>query len=140
MSRENVEVVQHWVRAYNRRDFEGILELTDPTGEFRSRFVALESVHRVSDEGFPYTYFKMLDEAYDHFEIVLSEYIDAGAAVLAAGHAEWRGKASGVQGETPILPAFWLRARKIFRAETFTDRTEALEAVGLSEQDAHADS
>ena len=61
MSQENVEVVQHWVEAYNRRDFEGILELTDPTGEMRSRFVALESVHRVSDEGFPYTYFKMLD-------------------------------------------------------------------------------
>jgi hypothetical protein len=64
---------------------------------------------------------------------VLDEFIDAGAAVLTAGHAEWRGNASGVQGETPVFPAFWLRARKIFRAETFTNRPEALEAVGLSE-------
>ena len=75
----------------------------------------------------------MLDEAYDRFEVILSEYIDAGAAVLAAGHAQWRGKASGALGETPVLPAFWLRARRVFRAETFTDRAEALEAVGLSE-------
>jgi ketosteroid isomerase-like protein len=134
MSQENVEIVQRFVEAYNRRDFEGIIELMDPTFEFQSRFVGIESVHRAS-EGFPYTYFKMLDEAYDQFEVVLSEFIDAGAAVLAAGHAKWRGKASGAGGETPVLPAFWLRARKVFRAETFTDRTEALEAVGLSKQD-----
>ena len=132
MSQENVEIVQRFIEAYNRRDFEGIIELMDPTFEFRSRFVGIESVHRAS-EGFPYTYFQMLDEAYDHFEVVLSEFIDAGAAVLAAGHAEWRGKASGAGGETPVLPAFWLRARKVFRAETFTDRAEALDAVGLSE-------
>jgi ketosteroid isomerase-like protein len=132
MSQENVEIVHRFIEAYNRRDFEGIIELMDPTFEFRSRFVGIESVHRAS-EGFPYDYFKMLDEAYDRFEVVLSEFIDAGAAVLAAGRAEWRGKASGAQGETPILPAFWLRARKVFRAETFTDRTEALEAVGVRE-------
>jgi hypothetical protein len=50
------------------------------------------------------------------------------------------GKASGAEGETAVLPAFWLRARKVLRAETFTDRPEALEALGLSEQDAHVDS
>src|SRR5438552_1781480 len=114
MSRENVEVVQRWIEAYNRRDFEGIIDLTDPTFEFRSRFVTIESVFRAS-EGFPYTYFKTLDDAYDHFEVILSEFIDAGAAVLTAGHAEWSGKASGARGETPVLPAFWLRARKVFR-------------------------
>jgi ketosteroid isomerase-like protein len=130
MSQENVEVVRRFIEAYNRRDFEAIIELMDPTFEFRSRFVGIESVHRAS-EGFPYTYFQMLDDAYDHFEVVLSEFIDAGAAVLAAGYAEWRGKASGARGETPVLPAFWLRTRKVLRAETFTDRKEALEAVGL---------
>src|SRR5215216_2817182 len=109
MSQENVEVVRRFLEAYNRRDFEGMIDVMDATFEFRSRFVGIESVHRAS-EGFPYTYFKMLEEAYDHFEVVLSEYIDAGAAVLTAGHAEWRGKASGAQGQTPILPAFWLRA------------------------------
>jgi ketosteroid isomerase-like protein len=134
MSQQNVEIVRRFLDVYNSRDLEAMVELIDPTFEFVSRFVGLESVHRAS-EGFPRTYFEMLDEAYDRFEVVLSEYIDAGAAVLGAGRAEWRGKASGLEGETPILPAFWLRARKVFRAETFTDRAEALEAVGLLEQD-----
>jgi ketosteroid isomerase-like protein len=132
MSQENVDVARRFVEAYNRRDLEEIVDLIDPTFEFRSRFVGIEAVHRAS-EGFPYTYFEMLDDAYDRFQVVVSEYIDAGPAVLAAGRAEWRGKASGVQGQTSILPAFWLRARKLVSAETFTDRAEALEAVGLSE-------
>ena len=125
-------MARRFIAAYNRRDFESLIELMDPTLEFRSRFVALESVHRASD-GFPYTYFKMLDEAYDYFEVVPTEYIDAGAEVLAVGNAEWRGKTSGARGTTPIFAAFWLRARKVFRAETFSDRAESLEAVGLSE-------
>src|SRR4051794_6912857 len=98
MSQENVEVVRRLMEAYNRRDFEGIIEVIDPTFELQSRFVGIESVHR-APEGFPYGYFKMLDEAYDYFQVVLSEFIDAGAAVLTAGHVEWRGKASGARGE-----------------------------------------
>src|SRR5256885_15134896 len=90
MSKKNVEFGRLFIGPYTRRDFEVMIELIDPTFEFRSRFVGIESVHRAS-EGFPYTYFKMLDEAYDRFEVVLSEFIDAGAAVLGAGRAEWRG-------------------------------------------------
>src|SRR2546426_12406917 len=119
MSNQNVEVMQRWVAAYNRRDFEALIELTDPDFEFRSRFVAIESVFRAYD-GFPYAYFKMLDEAYDHFEVVPIEFIDAGAAVLMIARAEWRGKASGAQGETSVLPACWLRAGNVVRAETVT--------------------
>ena len=137
MSQENVEIVRRFLEAYNRRDFAAINQLMDPSFEFRSRFVGIESVHR-APEGFPHTYFEMLGEAYDRFEIVMDEFIDAGAAVLAAGRAEWRGKASGLEGETAVLPAFWLRSRRVIRAETFIDRAEAFEAVGLSEPDPHA--
>ena len=63
-----------------------------------------------------------------------------GAAVLMVANVDWCGKGSGAQGETPIVAAFWLRAGKVFREETFTDRVEALGAVGLSQQDARAES
>src|SRR3954447_23009072 len=132
MSQDNVEIVRRFLDAYNQRDHEAMVELIDPSFEFRSRFVGIESVHRAS-ERFPHTYFEMLDEPYEHFQVVLDEYIDAGAAVVAVGCALWRGKASGAEGETPVVPTFWLRAGKVLRAETFADRTEALEAVGLSD-------
>jgi ketosteroid isomerase-like protein len=46
MSQENVEIVRRWNTAYNRRDFENLIELTDPDLEFRSIFVGIESVFR----------------------------------------------------------------------------------------------
>ena len=132
MSQENVDAVRRWFDAYNRRDFEALIETIDPDFDFRSRFVAIESEFR-GYERFPHAYFRTLDEAYDRFEVIPSDFIDAGAAVLTIADAEWRGKASGAEGSLPIFVAFWLRAGKLFRTETFTDRAEALKAVGLKE-------
>jgi ketosteroid isomerase-like protein len=137
VSEQNVQTIRRWVDAYNRRDFECLIGLNDPDFEFRSIFVSIESVFR-GTEAFPYAYFKTLDEAYDQFLLVPSEFVDAGAAVLMVANVDWRGKESGARGETPIVAAFWLRAGKVFREETFTDRGEAFDAVGLSEQDAQA--
>jgi ketosteroid isomerase-like protein len=130
MSEQNVEIARRWVDAYNRRDMDDLIELDAVDFVFRSVFVAVEAEFR-GQEGFPFAYFKTLDEAYEHFVVIPSEFIDAGAAVLMVASAEWRGRMSGAQGETPILTAFWMRAGKILRAETFTERAEALEAVGL---------
>jgi ketosteroid isomerase-like protein len=131
MSRENVEVVRRWIDAYNGRDMEGVIGLTDPDFQFRSYFVGIESVFH-GHEGLR-TYFTQLDDAYESFQVVASDLIDAGAAVLMVAQAQWRGKGSGATGATPIFPAFWLRSGKVVRGETFSDRREALEAVGLSE-------
>jgi ketosteroid isomerase-like protein len=133
MSRENVEAVRRWIEAYNRRDMEGLIEVIETDFEFRSVFVSVEAVFR-GHERFPYAYFKTLDEAYESFVVTPSEpLIDAGAAVLMVATADWRGRTSGAEGKTPIATAFWLKAGKVFRAETFTDRAQGLEAVGLSE-------
>ena len=43
-------------------------------------------------------------------------------------------------GEDFVYQVVTLRQSKAVRVEFFRDRGEALEAVGLSEQDAHADS
>ena len=131
MSQENVEVVRRWIEAYNRRVFEGLMELTEPDFEMKSLFVPIEGDFR----GYAAldAYFEAVDDAYEHLLSVPEEFIDAGAAVLVVTHLDWRGKGSGAHGETPIVVTFWLRAGKVFREETFTDRAEALEAVGLSE-------
>jgi ketosteroid isomerase-like protein len=49
MSRANVDVLKRWLDAYNRRDVEEIIALTDPDVEFRSIFVAVEPVFRGYD-------------------------------------------------------------------------------------------
>ncbi len=138
MSQENVEIVQRWNAAYNRRDMKTLLALTAFDFEFQSIFVAIESVTR-GHEGV-HAYFEAVDDAYDRFDVIPNEFIDAGAAVVVLADAYWRGKESGAEGKLPLAITAWLRTGKVFRVETFKDRGEAMRAVGLSEQDAQADS
>jgi len=134
MSQENVEVIRRWVEFYNRRATDGLMQLTTSDYEMKSVFVNIEAggiFH--GHAGFPFEYFKTLDDAYDEFQLVAQDFIDAGAAVLMIAHIEWRGRGSGAEGRDPLFAVFWLRAGKVFREESFTDRAEALKAVGLSE-------
>jgi len=134
MSEQNVEIVRRWVGFYNRRDTDGLIELTTPDYEMKSVFAGVESggIFR-GYAGFPFEYFKTLDEAYEQFELVPQEFIDVGAAVLMVAHIDWRGRGSGAAGRGPLFALFWLRAGRVFREESFTDRAEAFEAAGLSE-------
>jgi ketosteroid isomerase-like protein len=134
MSRENVEVVRRWIEFYNRRDTDGLMQLTTSDYEMKSVFADVESggIFR-GYAGFPFEYFKTLDDAYDQFQLVVQDFIDVGAAVLMVAHIEWRGRGSGVEGRAPLFAVLWLRAGKVFREESFTDRAEALKAVGLEE-------
>jgi hypothetical protein len=52
---------------------------------------------------------------------------------LTVAQAEWLGRDSGAEGTTSIFVACWLRAGRVLRVETFADRAQALEAVGLRE-------
>ena len=132
MSRENVETVGRWIDLFNERDIEGLVELTEPGFEMKSLLVAIESDVRGHAE-FPQAYFEQIDEAYEQFQSRAGDFIDAGAAVLVVSNIEWRGRRSGAYGQTPVLAAFWLRDGKVYREETFTDRAEAFESLGLAE-------
>ncbi len=135
MSQQNLKIVRRWIDGYNRRDMDGLVELTSPDLE-------VQSVFEFDFRGYEglRAYFVELDGAYDDFQVVPSDSIDAGAAVLMVAHAKWRGKDSTAEGETPVQIAFWLRDGRVFRVKTFRDRRDALEAVGLSDQGAHGDS
>jgi hypothetical protein len=131
MSHENVEIVRRWVGYYNARDTDTLMSLTTADYEMKSVFAGLDSggIFRAGS-GWPIAYFKELDDVYEEFELVADEYVDAGAAVVLAGNMAWRGH-GGAEGRSPLFAVFWLRAGKVFREESFTERAEALEAVGL---------
>jgi ketosteroid isomerase-like protein len=131
MSAGNVEAVRGWIEAYNRRDIEGLLELSDPEIEFRSIFAGIESGGAFRGRSGVYEYFAAIDDAYESFQVPPDEFLDAGAAVLLSAHAVWTGRGSGASDKTRIFVAVWLRAAKVMRVETFTDERQAREAVAL---------
>ena len=63
-----------------------------------------------------------------------------GDTVLARVVQHAKGRASGIEGDLSYFVLFTFRGGKIVRMESIMGEGEALEAVGLSEQDAHADS
>jgi ketosteroid isomerase-like protein len=85
---------------------------------------------------------KFLESFWDAFEnhhIEIEECIPAGDDVLLTVHAYGRGKTSGVEVNLRAWHIWTLRGGKAVRWRIVNTRGEALEAVGLSEQDAHAE-
>jgi hypothetical protein len=137
MSQENVEVVRGIYEAWNRSGGVPPLEWIDPEIEVQVPTGVIEGTYRghagISD---------MLERFWDAFEahhIEIEEFIPAGEDVLLTVHYYARGRASGVEVDMRDWHLWTVRESKAVRWRIINTRREALEAVGLSEQDAHAD-
>jgi ketosteroid isomerase-like protein len=144
MSQENVELARRAFEAFERTHTEGardLYELLDPDVEWLPLMAILEGTTYRGREGVRQWIddvkrdWAAFDARPEHFRDVGNERV----LVLGA----WR--ARGRKGDVllDLTQAAWLlqfRKGKLLRMQTFTERTKALEAVGLSEQDAHADS
>jgi ketosteroid isomerase-like protein len=67
------------------------------------------------------------------FETIAEDVRRVGDQLLVSGRWRACGRTSGVELEMPATWVVAVREGKIARWQTFTDRGEALEAVGLSE-------
>ena len=132
MSQENVEIVRRVFDAFNRRDTASFLELLDPDVEWVPILAVLEGrVYRGHEE--VRVWIKELATDWEFFEVDYEELRDFGGRVLVSGHWHARGRASGVEVENPGTYLYEIKGGKVVSMRTFTDRAEALEAVGLSE-------
>jgi ketosteroid isomerase-like protein len=133
MSLENVEIVRRHHQAYNRHDIGAFLEPLDPNVEWIPIMAALEGRTYRGRDGVR-RWLEDLTTDWEIFETCPEEFRDLGDRVLLLGHWRARGRASGVELENQ--PASWLyeiKDGRVVRMRTYTDRAEALEAVGLSD-------
>ena len=132
MSQDNVEVMERLFRAFNRRDMPAFLDLLDPDVEWVPILGILEGrVYR--GHGDVQRWVEDLAVDWEAFEVHYEELRDLGDRVLVFGHWRARGRASGVESEQPGTWLCEIKGGKVVRLQTFTDRAEALEAVGLAE-------
>jgi ketosteroid isomerase-like protein len=132
--------------AVNRRDFEAVLPKYHPEIEIRvpPAFLGLGDIEEVyrGREGYQQFYRDWLPAWGDSFRFEPREMIDLGdGRIVALVEIKLRGQGSGIGFERQVAFVWTLdhEARAV-REQVFLDWDEALEAVGLSEQDAHADS
>jgi ketosteroid isomerase-like protein len=79
-------------------------------------------------------------DAWDDWELEPEDYIDAGERVVVIVNQRGRSKATGIPVEMRFAQVWTLEDGLAIRMQMYASVDEALEAVGLSEQDAHADS
>ena len=138
MSQENVEVVRSVFEAWNTGDVDALREGFDRDVIMRmpegwpepGPFVGRDAVMRQ---------LKQQRETWDSdaFELI-TDFI--GAADRVVVRFIWRAAGRGPDVPVEATGIYTVRKGKIFAIEHFWDHAEALEAVGLSEQDARADS
>jgi ketosteroid isomerase-like protein len=79
-------------------------------------------------------------DPWDEMRADLEELHDEGDSVLASIHVAGRGKTSGAEVDVRLYLHFKIRGGKVVYLFEHTDRRAALEAMGLREHRAHADS
>ena len=137
MSQENVEIVRAFFEAWNAGDMDAIREQYDPDVIARppegvpepGPYVGREAVIR---------FWEQQRETWDADALeLIGDFIHAADRV--AVRFIWHGAGHGPEWNLELTGVYTVRNGKIRTAEFFRDHAEALEAVGLSEQDAPTD-
>jgi ketosteroid isomerase-like protein len=139
MSQENVEIVRATFEALNAGDMGAIRERLDPDAMIVTALEDWPEPVPIVGREAVMRQFEQLRETFDVASVeTISDYIDSGDRVVVrtAYHGEGHGPALNME----MTVVYTVRKGKIFLYEYFWDHAEALEAVGLSEQDVHADS
>ena len=84
------------------------------------------------DEGIR-QFIRDVDEVLPQIQVELLEIRDLGERIVASGRLYARGRASGVEVESPIGWVIEFREGRVIRMRDYLDPKEALEAAGLSE-------
>jgi ketosteroid isomerase-like protein len=79
-------------------------------------------------------------DAYEAFSIELERIVGAGDTLVSIHRVRARARHTGIEAEGPVAYVWTFRGGKVIRFESFREPDQALEAAGLSEQDARAES
>jgi ketosteroid isomerase-like protein len=137
MSEENVEKVLRGYEAWNRRDFDAAITVVDPEIDWimvgATRFPGTDAAYH--GHAGVREFWRIFIEPWEEFAIEVKGTRTTGDRVVA--FVEFHAKArEGLELATPFVHLFTFRGGKAIQFQSFDDRDEALEAAGLSEEDA----
>jgi ketosteroid isomerase-like protein len=134
MSQQNVEIVRRSLESWNSGDFDAWTAGAHPEIEFFSAITRQVEGDETAWHGAAEMR-QFWDEWHSLWDlnIEVSEVRDLGDTVVALGRMQTRGKASGVELESPVAYVFEFDEGLFRKVRAYLNLREALEAVGLSE-------
>ena len=139
MSQENVEIVQRLFQVYNDRSFGEHADLIDSEMIWDFSRAELPDGSSYTGRSEFLSFIEAWEEGFETEHMEPHEILDAGDHVVVTVNHHGRGMRSGIEIDQTFVMVWTIRHGRAVRMALFPTRTEALEAVGLSEQDAHAD-
>jgi ketosteroid isomerase-like protein len=136
MSQENVEIVRRIYQASTRRDAESLFALYDSEVEWdvtRSQMARLVGGSVYFGHDGLRDFFRTYHDAWETVEYEAEALIDHGDQVISVDIERARGRASGVATEMTQYAVWTIRDGRVIRVAWFSNREDALEAVGLAE-------
>jgi len=130
MSQANVELVQAAFRAFERRDFEGVLRLCDADIEIIQPPELPDVARRQRGHAGVLEAFAIWPEQWDNYEVEILRIAEIGAQVVVTTLQSGLGKGSGARVEARFSFLFAFRAGKIAEWRMFMQEADALEAAG----------
>jgi ketosteroid isomerase-like protein len=132
MSQENIERVKAGFAAHSRGDIDALIEFYDPDVVFETLLLGThhgnEAIRLIYAEN---------QKTLSGYDVVPVELIDAGAKVLAVAQTVGAGTVSQIAVDDQFAFVFTFKGNRCVREQAFRNKEEALEAVELSEPDAH---
>ena len=135
MSKENVETIrllyERWLQ-----DDASLFDALDPEFELHpdpaADWVGVNDIYRGNDG--VRSYMAQVYEAFEDYRPEVEGLLDAGDKVITLAIEHGRGRGSGASVEARRTAHVWsMRANKAIRLDLYLDRSDAFEAVGLSE-------
>lgn len=128
----NVEVVRRAFETVGRGDPEALIALCDPRFEMHLIGVVDEPVYYQGAEGIR-EFFRDMALSWTAFALDVEEIEDLDGRVLVAGRQRNRGRASGIDVESPMAFLVEMRTGVPIRLQAFRDLRQARQAAGLSD-------
>lgn len=136
MSRENVEVVERGVAAFNRGDWDAALELLTDDVVWVPFLASLETPGSLYGKEAIRRAWEGQRETLggESFGIDVLEVVNIGPGTILIVHRlRGRGVGSGLEVNIEYATLWTFRSGKAARIDAYADKAEALAAVGLSE-------
>jgi ketosteroid isomerase-like protein len=125
MSRDNVEIVRRFLAV---ADAEEALTYADPG-------IVWNPIEELPSQGHDAvrTSVAYWRAEWDDYEVLPEDFEEVGDSVIATVRLRGRGRSSGLEIDARFYDVYTLRDGKIVRMDQFTERSEALAAVGRAE-------
>jgi ketosteroid isomerase-like protein len=135
MPERNLELMRRFVEAFNARDAQAIIALSDPSIEYHAALGTAVGGGVFHGHDGLLELFRAIEDVWDELRIEPEAYFELGEHALVFAAQYGRGRQSGAEVAMPIAGVVRWRDGLIVYAKGYPRREDALRELGVTEHE-----